>query len=114
MPFVVSGNLNRIKNNSLVKFQKNFGLILSENQFEKQQYQMIQTALKTKCNFVQVFSNLQKQEVISLVFLISQFGDALLSEIPPEYSYFEEIPYIIEWNDGAFMIPFEVLDFLAH
>ena len=71
---------------------------------------MIQSALKTKCNFVQVFSNLQKQEVISLVFLISQFGDALLSEIPPEYSYFDDIPYIIEWNDGVYMIPFEVLD----
>jgi hypothetical protein len=114
MPFLVSGNLNRIKTSSLVKFQKNFGLILSTNQFEKQQYQMIQSALKTKCNFVQVFSNLKKHEVISLVFLISQFGDALISEIPPEYSYFEDIPYIIEWNDGAFTIPFEIFDFLSH
>lgn len=114
MPFLVSGNLSRIKQSSLVKFQKKFGLILSQNQFEKQQYQMIQSALRTKCNFVQIFSSLGKQEVISLVFLISQFGDALKSEIPQEYSYFDEIPYVLEWNDGVYMIPLEVLDFLAH
>lgn len=113
MPFLISGNIDRISPEALSKFKKNFGLILSENQFTKQQYLMIQSALKARHDYVHVLSRLQKHELLSLIFLISQFGDCMLSEIPAEYSYFENIPYIVEWTKGAFTIPYEILDFLS-
>ena len=113
MPFLISGNLNRLDKNTLNEFQKKFGLILSSSQSKKQQYNMIQNSLRTKMNFVDVFSKFNKQEVLSFVFLISQFSDCITEDIPFEFNYFKNNPYILEWKKEHFMLPLEVLDYLA-
>ncbi len=113
MPFAISGNLDKIDSRVLIDFQRRFGVILSQKQFLKQQQSMIQTALKSKMNFVDTFSKFSNSEVISFVFLITQFADSNLDETPYEYSYFHNNPYILEWQKNSFTIPFEILDYLA-
>ncbi len=113
MPFPISGNLHLIENNSLKKFAKSFGLILSDKQFEKQQIQIIKTALKNSKGLSQILLGLSKKELISLVYILTQFGDATTDETPDEYSDMSKIPFVIEWKKSAFMLPCEIIDYLA-
>ncbi|MBE7412736.1 MAG: hypothetical protein L6Q54_02040 [Leptospiraceae bacterium] len=113
MPFSISGNLNLIEDSSLRKFAKNFGIILSDKQFEKQQHQIIKTALKNNKSLSQILLSLTKSELISLVYILTQFGDVTLEETPEEYSNMEKIPFVIEWQKSKFMLPYEIIDYLS-
>lgn len=113
MPFSISGNLHLFESSSFKKFSKNFGVILSDKQFEKQQTQIIKSALKSSKSVSQVLGELTKKELISLVYILTQFGDATLDETPEEYANLHKLPYVIEWKKNHFMIPYEVLDFLS-
>ncbi len=113
MPFSISGNLDKIDPAALVKFQKHFGLILSENHFEKQQYTMILDALRHRHNYILEMAEMTKKEIMSLIFILSQFGDIVTGEAPGEFTDFRNIPYILEWSPNVYMVPREVLDFLG-
>lgn len=114
MPFLLSSKLELIEDIRVIEFQKKFGIILSKRQTEKQRYQIIQNSLKNKMNFVETFSNFSKEEVVSFVFLISQFGDTILDDTPLEYSHFKKNPFVLEWKENHFTIPYEILEYLAH
>lgn len=112
MPFCVSGNIEKIEPYSLRKFSKQFGLILSAQQSKKDQFKMLQSALKN-LNFKQVISKLNKRELLSFIFLLTQFGDVSMEEIPGDYSELYNNPYVLEWEKGHFMVPLEILEFLS-
>jgi hypothetical protein len=113
MPFSISGNLEKIEYNALVQFQKYFGIILSERQFEKQRYSLIYNSLRTRHDYVKVMGDLTKEELVSFIFLLSQFGDIIIGEVPEDLIRFENNPYVLEWRKGMYMIPREVLDFFS-
>ncbi len=114
MPFFISSNLEILEEKKIFEFQKKFGIILSKKQNSKQRFTIIQNSLKNKMNFVEIFSKFNKDEVLSFVFLISQFGDVSSEEIPIEYSYFKSNPFVLEWKEKHFTIPFEIFEYLAH
>ncbi|MDX1958636.1 MAG: hypothetical protein SFU98_08695 [Leptospiraceae bacterium] len=113
MPFTISGNLDKISQSSIVKFQKSFGVILSHKQFPKQQFTLIQNILKDRHDYVSQLGSFSKTELMSFIFILSQFGDVIKSEAPENFQDFENNPYVIEWQEGMFMIPWELLDFLS-
>lgn len=113
MPFLISGNLEKIANEALVKFQKDFGLILSEKHFEKQRYAMIMDALRNRHNYIFTMANLNKKEIMSFIFILSQFGDLIIGEAPGEFTDFENIPYVVEWSKNVYMVPWEILDYFG-
>lgn len=114
MPFAISENLEKIESSALIKFQKNFGIILSENQFPKQRYALIFNSLKVRHNYVQTFGDFTPDELRSFLFILSQFGDVVENEAPSELMDFQNIPYVLEWRRGCYMVPIEVLDFFAN
>lgn len=113
MPFLISGNIEQIEPNALRHFSKKFGLILSKHQSIKEQQKMLQSALQN-LNFKEITRQFGKKELLSFIFILTQFGDVSLDEIPLEYSYLKNVPYVLEWSRGHFTVPFEVLDFLAN
>ncbi|MCE9499547.1 MAG: hypothetical protein K8R21_03460 [Leptospira sp.] len=113
MPFSIAGNISRFENHSIKKFEKYFGIILSEKQFAKQQAQLIQTSLKNSSGAIKILNGFSKPELISLIFLLTQFGDVILAEAPPDYVHFGNIPFAIEWTAGHCMVPLEILEFLS-
>ena len=113
MPFLISGNLDKIDIDSLIKFQKKFGIILSKNQFSKQQYYLIQNAISNSHDYILQMTAMNKENLLGFLFILSQFGDVLRAESPPNFLKFEGNPYIIEWKKGAYMVPYEVLDYFA-
>ncbi|MCB1190881.1 MAG: hypothetical protein H7A23_04165 [Leptospiraceae bacterium] len=112
MPFFISGNIDKIEPYSLRKFSKQFGLILSPKQSRKDQLKMLQSAVKN-FNFKQTITKLNKSELLSFIFLLTQFGDVAIEEIPEDYSELQNNPYALEWEKGHFMIPLEILEFLS-
>lgn len=114
MPFSISGNISRIKQDSIRAFSKKFGVILSQNQPPRQQYHLLQNALKNKKGLVNDLAALNRAELLSLIFLITQFGDIESAEVPPEYTYLKTNPYVMEWQTNSYMIPLEVMEYLAH
>lgn len=114
MPFAISENLDRVESSALLKFQKQFGIILSERQFAKQRYALIFNSLKIRHNYVQTLGDFTAEELRSFLFILSQFGDVVENEAPAELMDFENIPYILEWRRGCFMVPLEILDFFAN
>jgi hypothetical protein len=113
MPFLISGNLDKIDPSALLKFQKNFGIILSKNQFTKQQYYLIQNSIIYHHDYIQRMTSMSKESLLGFLFILSQFGDVIQSESPQNFIRFSENPYIIEWKRGCFMIPYEILDFFS-
>ncbi|XDD54456.1 hypothetical protein AB3N62_01205 [Leptospira sp. WS4.C2] len=114
MPFSISGNFKNCERASLRNFEKHLGIILSENQTQLQQHLMIRRALQNLSGSVSVLSGLSRQELLSFIFILTQFGDIIRSETPPEYLLLESIPYVVEWTKGHYMIPMEILEHLAH
>ncbi|MCB1157280.1 MAG: hypothetical protein KDK45_07240, partial [Leptospiraceae bacterium] len=113
MPFSISGNIEKISQEAIRKFSKNFGIIISKGQLKKQQSLLIQKALKGQKDLVSHLKSLSKPELISLVFILSQFGDTRKGEVSSEYLLYENIPYILEWKPGSYMIPSEILEFFS-
>lgn len=114
MPFPISGNVKRCERENLKMLEKHLGIILSPNQSQLQQHLMIRRALQQKANSTGVLSTLSRQELLSFIFILTQFGDIVRHETPPEYLRLENIPYVIEWSKGHYMIPLEILEHLAH
>jgi len=113
MPFCISGNIDKLDPSALIKFQKNFGIILSHNQFSKQQYYLIQNALSLRNDYIQRMTTMNKENLLAFLFILSQFGDVLRSESPTNFLKFDGNPYILEWKQGVFMIPYEILDYFS-
>lgn len=113
MPFPISGNINKIKQESLKDFSKRFGIILSEKQMPAQQYQMIHNALFSCESPNSILGRLDRNELISFIFLLTQFGDITLFETPAEYTQYTNNPYILNWADNCYMVPLEVMEFLS-
>ncbi|MDF3819773.1 hypothetical protein P3G55_07685 [Leptospira sp. 96542] len=114
MPFAISGNVKSMEKGSLRNFEKHLGIILSENQSQLQQHLMIRRSLQNLSASVSVLSGLSRQELLSFIFILTQFGDIVRSETPPEYLLLETIPYVIQWTKGHYMIPLEILEHLAY
>ncbi|TGN20910.1 hypothetical protein [Leptospira idonii] len=114
MPFAVSGNVGVFEKGTLRNFEKQLGIILSENQPHLQQHLMIRRALQHLGGSVSVLSGLSRQELLSFIFVLTQFGDTIRSETPAEYMQVEAIPYVVQWQKGHYMIPLEILEYLAH
>lgn len=114
MPFSVSGNVHLFEKGSLRNFEKHLGIILSENQTQMQQHLMIRRAIQQISASVNVLSGLSRQELLSFIFILTQFGDIVRAETPPEYLLLESTPYVIQWSKGHYMIPIEILEHLAH
>jgi hypothetical protein len=110
MPFLISGNIEKIEKSGLIEFQKKFGFILSNNQFFQQQYNLICKQVSISYHLPSLFLDLEKKQQLSFVFLLSQFGDTIDIESPPSYLDFKGNPYVLEWKRGSYMIPWEVLD----
>jgi len=113
MPFSISQNLDKIDPGALVQFQKHFKLILSDKQFEKQRYSLIYNSLRMQNDYIKVMGDLTREELISFIFILSQFGDIVSGEVPEDLIRFENNPYVIQWRKGMYMVPTEVLDFFA-
>ena len=88
MPFLISGNLDKIDNSALIKFQKNFGIILSKNQFTKQQYYLIQNSIIYHHDYIQRMTSMSKESLFGFLFILSQFGDVIQSESPQNFIKF--------------------------
>lgn len=113
MPIELSVNIEFVEKNALVKFQKDFGFILSSSQFPKQRLLLIQSAVRGRKDYVNILSSMDRQELLSFLFILSQFGDAVKGEAPEEFLFFSTIPYIVEWQKGKYSVPFEILDYLS-
>ena len=113
MPFAISGNVSLIREDAVKSFAKNFGIILSDKQFERQQYQLIQNALIASQKPSEIMKKMDKKELISFIFLLTQFGDIIIEETPRDYLYFENNPYVLQWSNSSCMIPLEILEFLS-
>jgi hypothetical protein len=113
MPFCISGNLDKIDSAALIKFQKNFGIILSQNQFSKQQYYLIQNALMLRHDYIHKMTSMNKENLLGFLFILSQFGDVIRNESPQNFLNFAGNPYILEWKQGVYMIPYEILDYFS-
>ncbi len=114
MPLALAGNIDKFERGSLRGLERALGMILSENQPRLQQGLMLKRALQSLGGSAEVFSHLSRQELLSFIFLLTQFGDTTRSETPPEYLQVENVPFVIQWKNGHYMIPLEVLDFLSH
>jgi hypothetical protein len=114
MPFAISGNVSRIERDSLRRLERKLGIILSPNQPTLQQKKMIQRGLHGMGGLHNILESLTKRQLLSLIFLITQFGDITLEETPAEYTDLEDIPYIVEWKKNHFMIPLEILELLSN
>jgi hypothetical protein len=113
MPFAIAGNVNRFEKGALRRLEKHLGIILSPNQPKLQQKRMIFRGLQEKGGIHNILENLSRQELLSLIFIITQFGDTTPAETPAEYSNVKNIPYIIEWQKNHFMIPLEILELFS-
>ncbi|WP_411824047.1 hypothetical protein [Leptospira sp. 'Mane'] len=114
MSFAISGHVKNFEKGSLRNFEKHLGIILSENQPHLQQHLMIRRALQQLGGSVDVLSGLSRQELLSFIFVLTQFGDVTRTETPLEYMQIESIPYIVQWKKGHYMIPLEILEYLSH
>ncbi len=114
MPFAIAGNIHLIDKSSLRRFERKLGIILSPHQPLLQQKRIIQQGIQTLGGIQNMLENLTRGELLSLIFIITQFGDVCLFEIPCEYSDLRNIPYLIEWKENHFMIPLEIFEFLSH
>jgi hypothetical protein len=113
MPFPIAGNVERIDRDSLRNFEKHLGIILSPHQPPFLQKKMIFRALVDKGSVINILESLTKQELLSLIFIISQFGDTTNHETPAEYTDLKNIPYIIEWKKNHFMVPLELFQYFS-
>ena len=68
MPFCISGNIDKLDPSALIKFQKNFGIILSHNQFSKQQYYLIQNALALRNDYINRMTTMNKENLLAFLF----------------------------------------------
>ncbi|BDA77273.1 hypothetical protein LPTSP3_g02030 [Leptospira kobayashii] len=114
MSFAISGHVKNFEKGSLRNFEKHLGIILSENQPHLQQHIMIRRALQQLGGSVDVLSGLSRQELLSFIFVLTQFGDVTRTETPLEYMQIESIPYVVQWKKGHYMIPLEILEYLSH
>ncbi|TGN06501.1 hypothetical protein [Leptospira ilyithenensis] len=114
MSFAISGHVKNFEKGSLRNFEKHLGIILSENQPHLQQHIMIRRALLQLGGSVDVLSGLSRQELLSFIFVLTQFGDVTRTETPLEYMQIESIPYVVQWKKGHYMIPLEILEYLSH
>lgn len=113
MPFAIAGNVGRIDSDALRKFEKQLGIILSPHQPTMQQKKMIRHGLQNLGGIHHILESLSKKELLSLIFLITQFGDVTMEETPRDYRELNDIPYIVEWKKFHYMIPLEVMDILS-
>lgn len=113
MPFMISGNYERFEPGSLRKLEKHLGIILSPNQPALQQRRMLQRGMAMQGGIHNILEGLDRKELLSLIFLITQFGDIALAETPVEYTDLKNIPYAIEWKRHHFMIPLEILELFS-
>jgi hypothetical protein len=113
MPFAISGNMELFENFSIRKFSKYYQVILSSNQSPVHQYYMIKAMLLRDNLIDKSLESLNREEMVSMIFLLSQFGDVCLGEIPNYYTAFHNIPFVIEWKKSQFMIPLEVLEIFS-
>ncbi|HNF15735.1 MAG TPA: hypothetical protein PK453_18870 [Leptospiraceae bacterium] len=113
MPIELSVHTDIVEKNALVKFQKDFGFILSSSQFPKQRLLLIQSAVRGRKDYVNILSSMDRQELLSFLFILSQFGDAVRGEAPEEFIYFSSIPYVVEWQKGKYSVPSEILEYLS-
>lgn len=114
MPFAISGNVASFERGALRNLEKKLGIILSDNQSQLQQHLMLRRALNHLGGSVQVLSSLSRQELLSFIFVLTQFGDTTRAETPAEYLLLETVPFVIQWKAGHYMIPLEILEFLSH
>jgi len=114
MPFAISGNVSTFEKGSLRNLEKHLGIILSENQSHLQQHLMIRRTLQHLGGSVDILSGLSRQELLSFIFVLTQFGDTTRTETPAEYLLLESIPFVVQWKKGHYMIPLEILEYLAH
>lgn len=114
MPFAISGNVGAFEKGALRNLEKHLGIILSENQSHLQQHLMIRRTLQTLGGSVGILSNLSRQELLSFIFVLTQFGDTIRGETPAEYLLLESIPFVVQWKKGHYMIPLEILEYLSH
>ncbi|EQA45899.1 hypothetical protein LEP1GSC050_3903 [Leptospira broomii serovar Hurstbridge str. 5399] len=114
MPFLVSGNIDLIDQVSLRKLEKHLGVILSPHQYPIEQYNLIRNSLRSKLDSENLIRRMSRKELLSFIYILTQFGDVVQGETPQEYLDVDNIPVVLEWQKGHFMVPYEVLDFLAH
>lgn len=114
MPLALAGNIHRFEKGSLRSFERALGIILSVNQPKLQQGLMIKRALTGLGGSGKILSSLNRQELLSFIFLLTQFGDTTRLETPPEYLLIENIPLVVQWKNGHYMVPLEVLEYLSH
>jgi hypothetical protein len=114
MPFAISGNVRSFEPGSLRSLEKHLGIILSDNQSHVQQHLMIRRTLQQLGGSVDLLSGLSRQELLSFIFVLTQFGDTIRSETPGEYLLLESIPFVVQWKKGQYMIPLEILEYLSH
>lgn len=114
MPISISESSSYISPNALRKFQREFGIILSPKQFKKQQQTLIANALNSRRTIVEELGKLDRKEILSFIFVLSQFGDVSKHEVPSEYLLLENNPFVVEWTGGNYSIPKEVLEYFAY
>ncbi|RHX85069.1 hypothetical protein [Leptospira stimsonii] len=113
MPFLISGNLDLVDRHSLKKMEKFLGIILSPGQFPVEQYNLLRHALHRNLDPDTLIRKMNRQELLSFIYILTQFGDVVRTETPVEYLDIEKIPLVLEWQKGQYMIPYEVLDHLS-
>lgn len=113
MPFLISGNLDLVERHSLKKMEKFLGIILSPVQFPVEQYNLLRHALHRNLDPDTLIRKMNRQELLSFIYILTQFGDVVRAETPAEYLDVEKIPLVLEWQKGLYMIPYEVLDHLS-
>lgn len=113
MPFLISGNLDLVERHSLKKMEKFLGIILSPVQFPVEQYNLLRHALHRNLDPDALIRKMNRQELLSFIYILTQFGDVVRAETPAEYLNVEKIPLVLEWQKGQYMIPYEVLDHLS-
>ncbi|WCL49076.1 hypothetical protein [Leptospira sp. GIMC2001] len=113
MPFAIAGNVERFDQGSLRKIEKSLGIILSNNQPALQQKKMIYRGLIQKGGVHHILETLSRKELLSLIFIITQFGDTTLHETPSEYTELQNIPYVVEWKKHHYTIPLEIMEMFS-
>ncbi|PJZ69178.1 hypothetical protein CH373_11320 [Leptospira perolatii] len=113
MPFLISGNIDLVERSSLRKLEIYLGIILSTHQYPLEQYNLIRSALKSRLDSENLIRRMSRRELLSFIYILTQFGDVVQIETPDEYLDVDSVPIVLEWQKGHFMIPYEILDFLA-
>jgi hypothetical protein len=113
MSFAIAGNYNRFESGALRKLEKELGIILSPSQPALQQKKMIHYGMTHMGGLHHILESLTRKELLSLIFIITQFGDTALAETPAEYRDLKNIPYVLEWKKNHFMIPLEIMDLFS-